>query len=161
MPLRPCNECSSTRGAPSKEGAPALSSFGHDARGSVAIEFAFVAAVFLAILFGIMTYGFQFATRIALSYAVAEGGRAAVAGLDPTQRQAEAEERIGQVLEAYRPLVDPDSAPRTYVEEQTEFGLALRITIDYTDTRFTRLPFIPAPDGTMRVTTTYIVSDPS
>ncbi|MBX3495166.1 MAG: pilus assembly protein [Parvibaculum sp.] len=149
-----------SRGAPSTEGAPATPRFARDNRGSVAIEFAFVAAVFLAILFGIMSYGFQFATRIALSYAVTEGGRAAVAGLDPNERQLEAEESITRALEAYRPLVDPDNALRTYVEETTEHGIALRIRIDYTDTRFSLLPFIPTPAETMRIETTFVVSDP-
>ncbi|MEX0839720.1 MAG: TadE/TadG family type IV pilus assembly protein [Parvibaculum sp.] len=149
-------------GASSKEGAPASPCFACDESGSVAIEFAFVAAVFLAILFGIIAYGFQFATRIALSYAVAEGGRAAVAALDDSEREERATGAIYAVLDAYEPLIDRDSvAPPIFLWEDTAIGRAVEITVEYTDSRFSLLPFIPAPEGTMRVTTTYIVADPS
>src|SRR5690554_3817646 len=68
--------------SPSPGEASTSACFCRDEKGSVAIEFAFIAVVFLTILFGIMSYGFQFATRIALSYAVAEGGRTSVAWLN-------------------------------------------------------------------------------
>ena len=146
------NAYDASRGAPSQEGAPALRrSLRDDDRGSVAIEFAFVGAVFLVILFGIVSYGFQFATRIALSYAVTEGGRAAVGGLDSAQRQLYATNAINNTLNAYSPFVEGTSAN----------GDTLKIGIDYTDTRFTLLPFISAPDETMRVETIFVVTDPS
>ncbi len=146
------NAYDASRGAPSQEGAPALRrSLRDDDRGSVAIEFAFVGAVFLVILFGIVSYGFQFATRIALSYAVTEGGRAAVGGLDSAQRQLYATNAINNTLNAYSPLIEGTSAN----------GDTLKIGIDYTDTRFTLLPFISAPDETMRVETIFVVTDPS
>jgi len=133
----------------------------YDERGSVAIEFAFVAAVFLAILFGIISYGFQFATRIALSYAVTEGGRAAVAGLDAGQRETYATNAINRALDAYSPLIDPASAALDLQETEDTQGNRLLVRIDYTDTRFSLLPFIPAPEATMRVETTFVVTDPS
>ena len=135
-----------------------------DEKGSVAIEFAFIAVVFLTILFGIMSYGFQFATRIALSYAVAEGGRAAVMALDTGTRQQYAEAAMNRALESYAPLVLPDNAIYDLVESPvTLAGVAatqLEITLNYTDNRFSFLPFIPTPDEVMRVSTTYIVTDP-
>ena len=150
-----------TSGAPSVEGAPASPRFARDERGSVAIEFAFVAAVFLAILFGIMSYGFQFATRIALTYAVAEGGRAAVAGLDDEQRQGLAEQAIREAVESYSPLVIWEGvALRDPNWRDTAIGRVGDIGIDYTDTRFSFLPFIPTPEETMRIETTFVVSDP-
>ncbi len=132
-----------------------------DKSGSVAIEFAFVAAVFLTILFGIMSYGFQFATRIALSYAVTEGGRAAVAGLDATQRQLYATNAINNALNAYTPIVNPAFASLDFQETEDAGGNRLEIAIDYTDSRFSFLPFIPAPEETIRVETTFVVTDPS
>lgn len=132
-----------------------------DDHGSVAIEFAFVAAVFLTILFGIMSYGFQFATRIALSYAVTEGGRAAVAGLDPAQRELYATNAINNALNAYSPLVNPASATLDFEETEDAGGNRLAIAIDYTDSRFAFFPFIPTPEETTRVETTFVVTDPS
>ncbi len=156
------NAYEASRGAPSQEGAPApRRTLREDDRGSVAIEFAFVGAVFLVILFGIVSYGFQFATRIALSYAVTEGGRAAVGGLDSAQRQLYATNAINNTLNAYSPLIDPSQASPTFLEGTSANGDTLKIGIDYTDTRFTLLPFIPAPDETMRVETTFVVTDPS
>ncbi len=136
-------------------------SFVRDKRGSVAIEFAFVAVVFLTILFAIMSYGFQFATRIALSYAVTEGGRAAVGGLDAGQRELYATNAINNALNAYAPVVDPGSAILDFEETADEGGNRLSIGIDYTDSRFSFLPFIPTPEETIRVETTFVVTDPS
>lgn len=133
-----------------------------DEQGSVAIEFAFVAAVFLAILFGIMSYGFHFATRIALSYAVAEGGRAAVIGLDDTQRSEYAESAIREAVQSYSPLLRwEDVTVLDPVWRDTGAGRAGDIAIDYdTGGRFSFLPFVPAPPETIRVSTTFVVADP-
>lgn len=150
-----------TGGASPRGEAPPLQGMVRDESGSVAIEFAFVAAVFLAILFGIISYGFQFATRIALSYAVTEGGRAAVAGLDAGQRETYATTAINRALDAYSPLIDPASAALDFEETEDTQGNRLLVRIDYTDTRFSLLPFIPAPEATMRVETTFVVTDPS
>lgn len=160
MPTPPVGQDISS-GAPSRGGVPASLHLLRDERGSVAIEFAFVAAVFLAILFGIISYGFQFATRIALSYAVTEGGRAAVAGLDASQRETYATNAINRALVAYSPLIDPASAALDFQETEDTQGNRLLVRIDYTDTRFSLLPFIPTPEATMRVETTFVVTDPS
>jgi Flp pilus assembly protein TadG len=140
---------------------PIRARFGHDERGSVAIEFAFIAVVFLTILFGIMSYGFQFATRIALSHAVSEGGRAAVAGLDDGQREQFARDAIQRAVESYSPLVNWSGIEVLDPQwRDTANGRVGDITITYTDNRFSFLPFIPTPDEVMRVSTTYIVTDP-
>lgn len=133
-----------------------------DERGSVAIEFAFIAAVFLAILFGIMSYGFHFATRIALSYAVAEGGRAAVMGLGDDQRRDYAEAAIREAVESYSPLLRWENVNvLDPVWRDTGAGRAGDIAIDYdTGGRFSFLPFVPAPPETIRVSTTFVVADP-
>lgn len=141
--------------------ASAKRRFSRDARGTVAIEFAFVAAIFLTILFGIMSYGFQFATRIALSYAVTEGGRAAVAGLGAAEREEFATAAMERALDAYAPLVDPSLAQLTFAQGISSAGETLEIGIDYTDARFSFLPFITPPAETIRVETTFVVADPS
>jgi Flp pilus assembly protein TadG len=113
-------------------------------------------------LFGIVAFGLQFATRIALSYAVTEGGRAAVAGLSDTERESLATSAIGYALNAYSPLVDPDKATVSVTPVgATSNGEMLEISISYSDTRFANLPFVPDLSNLPPVSTTFIVADPS
>lgn len=128
--------------------------------GSVAIEFAFVSVVFFAILFGIITFGFEFGTRIALSYAVAEGGRAAMAGLNTTERESLATDAINDALDAYSPLVDPDKATISFDLSGTNDSV-MKIAIAYSDDRFSSMPFVPSLGDLPPVETTFVVSDPS
>lgn len=141
---------------------PLISAFLKDRKGSVAIEFAFVAAVFLTILFAIMTYGFHFATRIALSHAVSEGGRAAVAGLNDADREELARNAIRNAIESYGPLVRWEDAETIDPNwRNTDTGRVGDIGVIYNAAgRFSFLPFVPAPDEMIRVSTTYIVTDP-
>jgi Flp pilus assembly protein TadG len=133
-----------------------------DERGTVAIEFALVAGLFLMLLFGIVAFGFHYATRIALSYAVTEGGRAAVAGLNDTEREARATEAISYALNAYSPLVDPEKATVSVTPVgTTSNGEMLEISISYSDTRFANLPFVPDLSNLPPVSTIFIVADPS
>jgi Flp pilus assembly protein TadG len=133
-----------------------------DERGTVAIEFAIVLTLFLTILFGIVAFGFQFATRIALSYAVAEGGRAAVAGLTSTERQQRAAEAINRVLVSFSPLIDPAKATVDVTSEgETDEGEAIKIGIVYSDNRFNIFPFVPSMSTNNEVDTTFLVADPS
>ena len=133
-----------------------------DERGTVAIEFAFVLVIFLSILFGIIAFGFQFAARIALAYAVAEGGRSAVAGLTSQERQQLASDAVTRVLTSFSPLVDPSDATTTVSSEgQTADGEAILISITYNDNRFNIFPFLPALNANRAVQTTFLVADPS
>jgi Flp pilus assembly protein TadG len=133
-----------------------------DERGSVAIEFAFVLVLFLSILFGIIAFGFQFAARIALSYAVAEGGRAAIAGLTSAERQTRADDAVIRVLTSFSPLIDPNKAAVAVSSQgQTAEGEAILISVTYNDSRFNIFPFLPALNANRAVATTFLVADPS
>jgi Flp pilus assembly protein TadG len=133
-----------------------------DTSGMAAVEFALVLVLFLSILFGIIAFGFQFAARIALSYAVAEGGRSAVAGLTSTERQARASTAIDRVLISFSPLIDPDRATVSVSSQGiTAQGEAIEIDIDYEDDRFNVFPFLPALNATSSVATIFLVADPS
>ncbi|WP_325404645.1 TadE/TadG family type IV pilus assembly protein [Parvibaculum sp.] len=138
-------------------------SFRSDERGVVAIEFAAVSTLFLMILFGIIAFGFQFATRIALSYAVSEGGRAAVAGLNDEQRVLYAKEAIQNVLNAYAGLVDVDQTNGVTVEpDGTAANGDKKFLISIQPTaRFAYLPFVPDMSNLPAVSATFIVADPS
>ncbi|KAB7738607.1 hypothetical protein F2P47_16490 [Parvibaculum sedimenti] len=134
-----------------------------DESGAVAIEFAAVSTLFLMILFGIIAFGFQFATRIALDYAVSEGGRAAVAGLTNTERETLAKEAINRVLDAYSGLVDVDRTTGiTVAPNGTTANGDQKLLISIKPTaRFTYLPFVPDMSNLPAVSTTFIVADPS
>lgn len=133
-----------------------------DQRGSVSIEFALVLVILLSILFGIVGFGFQFATRIALSYAVAEAGRSAVAGLSPAERKQRAEDAVTRVLTSFSPLVDPNKATIAVDSQgQTADGELIKIAITYNDSRFDIFPFLPALNANRAVQTTFLVADPS
>jgi Flp pilus assembly protein TadG len=129
--------------------------------GTVSIEFAILVPVFLAILFGIIVFGTQYATRIALTYAAAEGGRAAVAGLDKDERSTLAKQAIGNALNALDPLVDPDKAVVTVDLAQAGQQEQITISIAYNDNRFATLPFVPSLNNLAPVTVNYYVTDPS
>jgi hypothetical protein len=133
-----------------------------DSRGTVAIEFAFVLVVFLSILFGIIAFGFQFAARIALSYAVAEGGRSAMAGLTSAERLSRAQSAVERVLTSFSPLLDPGRAEvQVSSEGQSSEGEIIDIAIAYDDDRFNIFPFLPALNANRAVQTSFLVADPS
>jgi len=129
-------------------------------RGTVAIEFAMVASLFLMILFGIIAFGFQFAGRIALSYAVAEGGRAAVAGLSDTQRTADAIAATEKALEGYSGLVKT-STPVVEITTEADGKKMIRVSVAQASLGLPSLPFVPDLSTLPDVSTTFIVTDPS
>lgn len=139
-----------------------LKGFGASERGSVAIEFAAVAIIFLTILFGLITYGFQFATRIALSYAAAEGSRAALGGLSENERISLATNAAEAVLRAYAPLIDEDAATISVTTVSSDAtGRTMEISLTYNDSRFSNYPFVPSPGAIPVVSSRFYVSDPS
>lgn len=145
---------------------PIIKSFVHrrlpdDTRGTVSIEFAVLLPVFLAILFGIIVFGVQYATRIALTYAASEGGRAAVAGLNDGERQTLATTAITNSLAAFYPLVDPAKATITVNLANEANSQEITISIAYNDVRFAELPFVPQLGNLTPVTVSYFVTDPS
>jgi len=133
-----------------------------DSNGTVAVEFAFVLVMLLTILFGIIAFGFQFAARVALSYAVAEGGRAAMVGLSSTERQSLANSAVVQVLTNLSPLIDPTRATIAVTSQgMTANGEAIKVSIVYSDSRFNLFPFLPNLNTASAVQTTFFVADPS
>jgi len=130
-------------------------------RGTTAVEFGIVAPLLFAVMFGILAFGIQFATRIAVTYAATEGGRAAVGGLDDTERESLARAAITRVLTTLSPLVDPAEAAVTVVQVDVASDHKIDIRITYNDTRFASLPFVPDLSTLNPVTVEYYVTDPS
>jgi Flp pilus assembly protein TadG len=135
--------------------------FPGDDRATTAIEFAIVAPLLFAIMFGIIGFGVQFATRIALTYAATEGGRAGVAGLTDTERQSLARTAIANTLAALSPLVDASKATVSVDLSQEATDEEISISIAYNDTRFAKLPFLPSFTSLNPITVDYYVTDPS
>jgi Flp pilus assembly protein TadG len=143
-------------------GSTAAFRFVRDRRGTAAVEFAFVLVMLLTILFGIIAFGFQFAIRVALSYAVTEGGHAAEAGLSSSERQSLASTGVSNVLNSFSPLIDPSEAVVSVSSEgMTSDGEEIVVSVSYTDTRFDIFPFLPSFNKTAVVQTAFFVADPS
>jgi Flp pilus assembly protein TadG len=132
-----------------------------DTVATTAIEFAIIAPVLFAILFATVAFGVQYATRVAITYAAAEGGRAAVAGLNDTERASLATTAITNTLNALSPLVDPTKASVTVALGNEGTDKTVSISIGYSDTRFAQMPFLPDLTGLQPVTVQYYVTDPS
>lgn len=132
-----------------------------DSRATTAVEFGIVAPLLFAIMFGILAFGLQFATRIAVTYAATEGGRAAVGGLSDAERESLARSAIIRALTAMSPLVDPTKAAVNVVQADDAGDRKIDISITYNDTRFALLPFVPDFSNLNPVTVEYYVTDPS
>jgi Flp pilus assembly protein TadG len=138
-----------------------LSRFRREERATSAVEFAVVAPLLFAVLFGILGFGVQYATRIALVYAASEGGRAAVTGLTDTERTSLATSAVSNTLTALSPLVDPNKARVTVNLAQESSDEKVSISIAYSDTRFANLPFLPDLSNLAPISVNYYVTDPS
>jgi Flp pilus assembly protein TadG len=132
-----------------------------DARGTSSIEFGIVSVVFFTIFFGIVVFGAFFLTRIALSYAVAEGGRAALVGLTDAERVSRATSAVNDVLSAYAPLIDPTRATVSVTTSGSPAdGEEIKVSISYSDHRFDLFPFVPKLSDVPPVSTVFTVIDP-
>ena len=72
-----------------------LSRLIHDRRGVAAIEFAIVAPLLIMMMFGMVMYGSWFWMAHSVQAMASEGARAAIAGLDPTEREQLARTFVG------------------------------------------------------------------
>lgn len=74
----------------------------HGDRGSSAVEFALIAPLFIALIFGIISYGYMLSFRQGMSQAAAEGARVfAVAPAGSPTTQADAISAVNRSLSAY------------------------------------------------------------
>ncbi len=73
-------------------------------RGAVAVEFALILPIFVALVFGVISFGYMLSYRQGLSQAAAEGSRAAAvvpSGLDAAAKSTRARNAINQALAGY------------------------------------------------------------
>ncbi|MGB0920352.1 MAG: TadE family protein [Alphaproteobacteria bacterium] len=120
-----------------------------------AIEFALITPIFMAFTFGIIVYGFYFATLIGLEQAAAEGARAAVRGLTNAERITLATEAVDRTLENYGGLIDDVLVVRNIEVDPVNPGLfRVELTYNFNNGPFGDLgAFVPLPAGGPNVET--------
>lgn len=83
-----------------------LNRFGADASGTSAIEFAIVAPLFFMLVFGIIIYGYYFATMSAVHHVAYEAARATISGFTDAERSALAQARASTAVSFYGGFLD-------------------------------------------------------
>ena len=104
----------------------------------------------LMLVFGIIIYGFYFATGIAVAHAAAEGARASVAGMTAAERQGLAEDQARAIFADYAPLLDDDAAHLQISAgpSATAGMFAVTVSYDLSDRNFTSFAgLLPLPSS--------------
>lgn len=131
---------------------------GPDEKGATAVEFALLFPLFLAILFGIVTFGMVFVLQQAMTLAVEEGARAAIA-VDPAAYSPggvfdqagflgavtpRAQQRITAAL-AWLPGTLENNAVTTVTLQAITEGFAVVVTVRYPYGAHPIIPALPLP----------------
>ncbi|MBD3832973.1 MAG: pilus assembly protein [Brevundimonas sp.] len=126
-----------------------LSRFRRDRRGVAAIEFAIVAPLLIMMMFGMIMYGSWFWMAHSVQSMASEGARAAIAGLDPAEREQLARAFVGlQVGD-----LGLDSAKAAVEVESTPNVIRVNIAYDASDHPLMALSgLIPSPPKIIRRT---------
>jgi Flp pilus assembly protein TadG len=126
-----------------------LSQFRRDRRGVAAIEFAIVAPLLIMMMFGMIMYGSWFWMAHSVQSMASEGARAAIAGLDPAEREQLARAFVGlQVGD-----LGLDSAKAAVEVESTPNVIRVDIAYDASDHPLMALSgLIPSPPKVIRRT---------
>ena len=82
---------------------------GRDSSGASAIEFAIVAPVFFLLIFGIVVYGYYFATMSLVNHIAYEAARAAVSGLSDDERSTLAHARADALIASLSGFLGADT----------------------------------------------------
>ncbi|SCW82591.1 TadE-like protein [Sphingobium faniae] len=126
--------------------APPTLPLPRDMRGSVLVEAAVALPLLIALLLGIWVYGSWFMTAHSLQQAANDAARAAVAGLNATERQALSRQSVTASTAAL-----PLRGDRPIGVNSIENGGYFTVTLDYdlsSDPLFASA-FIPVPSRTL------------
>ena len=106
--------------------AHAIRGIGRDQRGTVLIEAAFALPLLVTLLLGILIYGTWFMSAHSLQQAANDAARAAVAGLNATERRTLVDQSVTAARAAF-----PLPAAQTISVGTTENGGYYRVTLRY------------------------------
>lgn len=117
--------------------------------GASAIEFALVAPIFLALLFGIVGFGLQLALVHGVQQIAAESARASLAGLTDPERATIAQDSV--VLNApFYPFITPARLQVVSAVTNPATGtFLLTLRYDASDLFIYSLPFVPPSSSTI------------
>jgi Flp pilus assembly protein TadG len=118
-------------------------------RGVAAIEFALVAPFLILIMLGMVVYGGWFWMAHSVQSLASEGARAAIAGLDPVEREALARDFVGAQVGELGLRTDRASV----AVESTTSVLRVDVAYDVSDHPLMALAgIVPSPPRTIRRT---------
>lgn len=119
--------------------------------GTSAIEFAIVAPVLLFMMFGVCAYGIFFGAVHSVQHLASNSARAALAGLDLSERQALVDQHVNAALRQggllQREALEVEVVP---VEDEASF---LRVTVAFDASElpiWNLYPGLPLPEKTIR-----------
>ncbi len=121
--------------------------FGDNKEGVSAVEFALVAPIFLALVFGIICFSTLMSTYNGVQQLVAEAARAAVAGISDTERDQIARDFVGANASGY-PFIDPAKLQVTTTSNAASATFQVAVSYDMSDSfvyRFGDLLPLPQP----------------
>ncbi len=113
-----------------------------DTRGSMVIEFAALLPILLMLIFGITSYAWWFLIANGVQQAANDGARAAIAGLDATERRTLA---IAKATDNLRALGRYDMRQTSMTVSESAGQLTLSVSYDASRDGNLRLPFVPSP----------------
>jgi len=115
--------------------------------GSVAVEFAILGPIFLVLFIGIMVWGQYFWISHAVQQLANDSARAALAGLDATERESLARDTLATEVGDYASL--KASATTMVVEDRSE-RMVVSIRYDTSDAGYQVLAgLVPSPPKTL------------
>lgn len=126
-------------------------------RGATLVEFAFVLPVFIMVVLGIVTYGAWYLKAHQVQQAANDAARAALAGLNPSERAAIAGTSITRSLERSDSL---DPARATVALDDDGAVLVVRLSYDATQDPLFKTALIPPPATTIARTATIRLEQP-
>jgi Flp pilus assembly protein TadG len=104
-------------------------SFAASVSAASAVEFALVLPLFLALIFGILTFGAHFAIVHGVQQLAAEAARVSIAGLSDSERATLAENYVADNA-AFYPLLSPDHLSISAAASPSDADTFV-VTVDY------------------------------
>ena len=123
-------------------------------RGIAALEFVLIAPAVLLLAFAVIVYSLYFTVQFGLRQAASEGARAAMAGLNSSERAYLATTRAQEVNKRYGPFLGGGSAsPQITVGAATVGTFQVTVTYDFAGSPLVRYgKILPLPSGPMQST---------